>query len=138
MLHVVAQRQLHRCRPDTWESDMQQARVCLQVLSYSGAVDSVAEEFHGKLFPIFTELSKEQRSQGETGPSSEHGHAGCESVSLLLTAPPATNHPERIRLSLDLMAMLGRPFRSLWAESPGDGRPANISDLGLPQLSGRD
>ncbi|EFX02393.1 ankyrin repeat protein [Grosmannia clavigera kw1407] len=141
ILHVVAQRQLHRCHPDTWEGDLQLARVCLQVLNYSGAVDDVAKEFHGKLHPVFVDLSRDQWSRGygmagsETG-SAERGHVGFESVSLLLTAPLTTD-PGHLGTSLDLMAMLGRPFRSLWAMNAlsDDGRPARRPNLELPQLS---
>ncbi|EPE10960.1 nitrate assimilation regulatory protein nira [Ophiostoma piceae UAMH 11346] len=104
--------------------------------SGSGGVNSdpqaAAQELHGQVYPFFQTLSQATPSpfevsaeaararahfnlHGRPGPSSRPGQEGLETSTLLLTLPMGAPL-ERTQMPLDLMAMVGRPFRSLGTE----------------------
>lgn len=136
LLHVAAQKQLHGFHRDTWASDLNMCRVCVELLESSSPVDESSRELYGQLAPLYQELC--ELPYGSTGKGAAlhgHGYAGDESVPLLLTAPPAAG-PVRTHLAQEVLFQLARPFRSLWNKGGDDGRVVRVPSPRLPQLTG--
>ncbi|RSL64861.1 hypothetical protein CEP51_013091 [Fusarium floridanum] len=57
LLHCVAQKQIHQFPRSSWEDDLAQARMCLDVLSFCSTLDSVALKFRDCVVPIHDKLT---------------------------------------------------------------------------------
>ncbi|KAI8652205.1 hypothetical protein NCS57_01283500 [Fusarium keratoplasticum] len=57
LLHCVAQKQIHHFPRSSWEDDLTQARMCLDVLSFCSTLDSVALKFRDCVVPIHDKLT---------------------------------------------------------------------------------
>ncbi len=146
LLHITAQKQAHGCHSEAWQGDLRRAETCLQVLRDRSDTDDAARELCEKLLPSFDELSRAASAPPlPTSAGASHGwsggpsscHENHESAALLLTLPAGAS-PEQARVPLELMAMLGLPFRNLHGKSRSmdEGRSTSeTSSMELPQIS---
>lgn len=137
ILHLVAQKQLHRLPPSSWADDMKHAQECLDVLEFCGAVDTVALRFRVRLSGIFNTLSTFSAAEhpttamqrvedwvllspdatsaldetAATSPDSSSPFTDNDTSSLdyLFTIPPSAN-PQLLNLSFSLLFALCRPW----------------------------
>lgn len=153
LLHVVAQKQAHGCHWETWQDDLKRAGVCIGVLSTASGSNhdlcsdpqAAAQALHAQVYPFYQTLSQATPSpfevnaeaararahfnlHGRAGPASRPGQEGFETSTLLLTLPMGAPL-ERTQMPLDLMTMVGQPFRSL-------GLGSEASSFGVSQTWG--
>ncbi|KAM0418777.1 hypothetical protein ACHAPT_012287 [Fusarium lateritium] len=123
LLHSVAQKQIHHSPRSSWEDDLTQARICLDVLSFCSTADSVAFKFRDCVVPIHDKLTSYIFS-----PTSVSTPQAPSSLAYMLRVP-TTADPGRVSLSLKLLTILCQPFSNINGEcgssdSPGTfGRP---------------
>ncbi|OIW30222.1 hypothetical protein CONLIGDRAFT_714604 [Coniochaeta ligniaria NRRL 30616] len=101
LLHCVAQKQVHKMDPSSWEEDLAQAQTCLDALEYCGTLDPVAVKFYERLSIIFQTLSR-------YAPTPEH-----QPVS---SSTPAT---KTIRASSSSSSPLSSPTQETTRQHPG-------------------
>ncbi|CRK11388.1 hypothetical protein BN1708_010135 [Verticillium longisporum] len=104
LLHSVAQRQVHLFPRSSWEDDLAQARICLDILSFCSTMDSVALKFQVCLVPIHDKLESYicHTTSISTPPN-------LSSLAYILRIP-TTADPDRVGLSLKLLILLCQPF----------------------------
>ncbi len=110
ILHSVAQKQLHRFPPSSWEEDMNRAQQCIDVLGYCGLTDPVALRFRVQLSSIFDSLADypayhPDYAQNHPEPNTAPPHP----ITYLFTTPPSPS-PELQALSLTLLFALCKPW----------------------------
>lgn len=131
LLHSVAQKQLHDFDPLDWQDDMVRVADCLGVLEYCASLDPVAARFHEQLLALVHRLKKQEQmilnirvhqgvdTHGKSpSPASDASirSTGCSPVTqrenelTYLLDIPAHSDPSRVDVSLELLAMLRRPF----------------------------
>ncbi|KAH6971648.1 hypothetical protein BKA56DRAFT_495126 [Ilyonectria sp. MPI-CAGE-AT-0026] len=121
LLHSVAQKQVHLFHRSSWEDDIAQARICLDILSFCSTTDSVALKFQDCLVPIHDKLASYIRPT-----TSMSIPPNPSSLSYILRVP-TTADPERVALSLNLLIILCQPFGNV--DSKG-GSNDNLGALG--------
>ncbi|KAH7130893.1 hypothetical protein EDB81DRAFT_727833 [Dactylonectria macrodidyma] len=120
LLHSIAQKQLHQFSRSSWEDDLVQARICLDILSFCSTTDSVALKFQDCLVPIYDKLASYIHPTASTSTLQNPS-----SLNYLLNVPK-TADADRVSLSLKLLMMLCQPF--------GDaiGKCSSNNNLGEP------
>ncbi|KAM5358925.1 hypothetical protein ACJZ2D_014875 [Fusarium nematophilum] len=120
LLHCVAQKQVHDFPPSTWQDDLAQARVCLDVISFCSTLDSVARKFRDCVLPIHDKLASYNRPT-----ASKSTLQSSPSLVYMLRVPTAAD-TDRVSLSLKLLMILCQPFSNLNGECGlnGDFKPS--------------
>lgn len=107
LLHCVAQKQIHHFPRSSWEDDLTQARMCLDVLSFCSTLDSVALKFRDCVVPIHDKLTSYIFPL-----SSANAPQSPSSLGYMLKVP-TTADPDRVSLSLKLLTILCQPFSTI-------------------------
>ncbi|KAH7234574.1 hypothetical protein B0J15DRAFT_153822 [Fusarium solani] len=129
LLHCVAQKQIHHFPRSSWEDDLTQARMCLDVLSFCSTLDSVALKFRDCVVPIHDKLTS------YIFPLSSANASQSPSSLRYMLKVPTTADPDRVSLSLKLLTILCQPFSTInskdgsgespskpWPEIPGQSK----------------
>ncbi|KAH7124265.1 hypothetical protein EDB81DRAFT_765659 [Dactylonectria macrodidyma] len=120
LLHSIAQKQVHQFSRSSWEDDLVQARICLDILSYCSTTDSVALKFQDCLVPIHDKLASYVHPITSTSTLQNPS-----SLNYILKVPK-TADADRVSLSLKLLIMLCQPF------SDAIGKFSSNNNLGEP------
>lgn len=107
LLHSVAQKQVHLFHRSSWEDDLAQARICLDILSFCSTTDSVALKFQDCLVPIQDKLASYIR------PTTSISTPPNPSSLAYILRVPTTADPDRVALSLKLLIILCQPFSNV-------------------------
>ncbi|KAH7116667.1 hypothetical protein B0J13DRAFT_571537 [Dactylonectria estremocensis] len=123
LLHCVAQKQVHSFPRSSWEGDLAQARICLDVLSFCSTTDSVALKFQDCVVPIYDKLAS------YIFPTATTNTPPNLSTLAYLLRVPTTADPDRLGLSLELLIMLCQPFANV------NGKSGSNDNLSTPWQS---
>ncbi|RSL57579.1 hypothetical protein CEP54_008230 [Fusarium duplospermum] len=127
LLHCVAQKQIHQFPRSSWEDDLTQARMCLDVLSFCSTLDSVALKFRDCVVPIHDKLTSYIFPQSST--KTPHNPS---SLGYMLIVP-TTADPDRVSLSLKLLTILCQPFSNINSKCGSGDSPSKLSPTMLGQ-----
>ncbi|EEU37356.1 uncharacterized protein NECHADRAFT_72643 [Fusarium vanettenii 77-13-4] len=121
LLHCVAQKQIHHFPRSSWEDDLTQARMCLDVLSFCSTLDSVALKFRDCVVPIHDKLTSYMFPL-----SSADAPQSPSSLGYMLKVPTAAD-PDHVSLSLKLLTILCQPFSTINSKDGLGDSPSKLS-----------
>jgi hypothetical protein len=119
LLHSATQKQIHNLDSSTWQSELDHAQTCLDVLAFCGSADPVAEKFRNRLLGIYETVAQRSSSHSGVSLQGEQSSAAMGNIDAEMTGydtthslleVPLDTEPTRRRLALSLLRMLCRPF----------------------------